>query len=210
MKTHKLRYDTSLYPFREIVKETLRTNTLENLHEVEEYKTLTREKDQSTTWHKLYYGNFNERFKQTYYNFIDKFIKYEFELDEIIFQKIPTFRVHLKGNQAVGEWHRDRDYNHGQSEINILLPFTDSYETNTIWIESEEGKEDFKPYNISYGEVLIFKGANLLHANKTNEEHDSRVSVDFRIVKPSEFVPSTKGTINTNISFDIGGYFEKI
>ena len=113
MKTYKLRYDTSLYPFREIVKETLKTNTLENLHEVEEYKTLTREKDQSTTWHKLYYSNFDERFRQTYYNFID-------------------------------------------------------------------------------------------------EEHDSRVSVDFRIAKPSEFVPSTKGSINTNISFDVGGYFEKI
>ena len=95
------------------------------------------------------------------------FIKYEFELDEIIYQKIPTFRVHLKDNQAVGEWHRDRDYNHGKSEINIWLPFTDAYDTNTIWIESEEDKNDFKPYNVSYGEVLVFNGANLIHGNKT-------------------------------------------
>ena len=210
MKTHKLKYDTSLYPFRKIIKKVLETNTLENLHDIENYKTLTRELDQSTMWHKLFYNNFNKKFKKTYYQFIQNFIKNEFELDEIIFQKIPTFRVHLKGNQAIGEWHRDRDYNHVQSEINILLPFTDAYETNTIWIESEEGKEDFKPYNISYGEVLVFKGVNLLHGNKTNQEYDSRVSVDFRISSPSEFTPSTKGSINTNTSFVIGEYFEKI
>jgi ectoine hydroxylase-related dioxygenase (phytanoyl-CoA dioxygenase family) len=131
-------------------------------------------------------------------------------LDEIIYQKIPTFRVHLKDNQAVGEWHRDRDYNHGKSEVNIWLPFTDAYDTNTIWIESEEDKNDFKPYNVSYGEVLVFNGANLIHGNKTNIEHDTRVSVDFRIVNPTEFIPSTKGSINTNTSFDIGGYFQKL
>lgn len=210
MKTYKLRYDTSLYPFREVIKSTLKTNTLENLHEVEKYDTLVREKDQSTTWHKRFYRDDLNKFQTLYNTFIRNFIKYEFELDEIIYQKIPTFRVHLKNNQAVGEWHRDRDYNHGTSEINIWLPFTDAYNTNTIWIESEEDKKDFKPYNVSYGEVLVFNGANLLHGNKTNIEHDTRVSVDFRIVNPTEFIPSTKGSINTNTSFDIGGYFQKI
>ena len=210
MKTYKLKYDTSLYPFREIVKTNLKTNTLENLHEVEKYDTLLREKDQSTTWHKRFYRDDLNRFQKLYNTFIKNFIKYEFELDEIIYQKIPTFRVHLKDNQAVGEWHRDRDYNHGKSEINIWLPFTDAYDTNTIWIESEEDKNDFKPYNVSYGEVLVFNGANLIHGNKTNIEHDTRVSVDFRIVNPTEFIPSTKGSINTNTSFDIGGYFQKL
>jgi hypothetical protein len=210
MKTYKLKYDTSLYPFREIVKTNLKTNTLENLHEVEKYDTLVREKDQSTTWHKRFYRDDLNRFQKLYNTFIKNFIKYEFELDEIIYQKIPTFRVHLKDNQAVGEWHRDRDYNHGKSEVNIWLPFTDAYDTNTIWIESEEDKNDFKPYNVSYGEVLVFNGANLIHGNKTNIEHDTRVSVDFRIVNPTEFIPSTKGSINTNTSFDIGGYFQKL
>ena len=210
MKTYKLKYDTSLYPFREIVKTNIKTNTLENLHEVEKYDTLVREKDQSTTWHKRFYRDDLNRFQKLYNTFIKNFIKYEFELDEIIYQKIPTFRVHLKDNQAVGEWHRDRDYNHGKSEINIWLPFTDAYDTNTIWIESEEDKNDFKPYNVSYGEVLVFNGANLIHGNKTNIEHDTRVSVDFRIVNPTEFIPSTKGSINTNTSFDIGGYFQKL
>jgi hypothetical protein len=210
MKTYKLKYDTSLYPFREIVKTNLKTNTLENLHEVEKYDTLVREKDQSTTWHKRFYRDDLNRFQKLYNTLIKNFIKYEFELDEIIYQKIPTFRVHLKDNQAVGEWHRDRDYNHGKSEVNIWLPFTDAYDTNTIWIESDEDKNDFKPYNVSYGEVLVFNGANLIHGNKTNIEHDTRVSVDFRIVNPTEFIPSTKGSINTNTSFDIGGYFQKL
>ena len=49
-------------------------------------------------------------------------------------------------------------------------------------MESEEGKEDFKGYDVSYGEILVFSGPNLLHGNQTNEEKDTRCSIDFRIV----------------------------
>ena len=83
MKTYKLRYDTSLYPFREVIKSSLKTNTLENLHEVEKYDTLVREKDQSTTWHKRFYRDDLNKFQTLYNTFIRNFIKYEFELDEI-------------------------------------------------------------------------------------------------------------------------------
>ena len=142
--------------------------------------------------------------------FIEEFVKPQFEYDEIIYQKIPTFRVHQVDNLGVGEWHRDRDYNHGVDEINLWLPFTDAYGTNTIWMKSEEGKEDFKGYDVSYGEILVFSGPNLLHGNQTNIEKDSRCSIDFRIVHPDKFKTSDKGSVTANVKFKVGGYFEKL
>jgi hypothetical protein len=66
------------------------------------------------------------------------------------------------------------------------------------------------PYTVKYGEILVFNGANLLHGNKPNESTKTRVSVDFRLVDPAKFTPSTAGSINMNSSFEVGGYFEKL
>ena len=161
-------------------------------------------------WHETYYVHFKRYFYPLYKQFIEEFVKPHFEYDEIIYQKIPTFRVHQVDNLGVGEWHRDRDYNHGVDEINLWLPFTDAYGTNTIWMESEEGKEDFKGYDVSYGEILVFSGPNLLHGNQTNIEKDTRCSIDFRIVHPDKFKTSDKGSVTANVKFKVGGYFEKL
>lgn len=210
MKPYKIKYDRKKFHFRKAAIEALGEKNLEKLHEIFQYDVLERSKDQSTVWHKRYYGNFEYFIQPVYKQFIEEFIKPVFKLEEIIYQKIPTFRAHLVDNLGVGEWHRDRDFNHGKTEINIWLPFTDTYETNTIWLESEEGKEDFEPYSVMYGEVLVFEGANLMHGNKVNKTMNTRVSVDFRIVDPTNFIPSDKGSINMNSKFDIGGYFEKL
>ena len=222
IKTHKIKYDTSAYPFRPLIKEILGENSLENLHEVKKYERYTEPTDQATMWHKTYYDKFETEFYPLYKTFIEEFVKPQyihlegvpvFDLDaynEIIYQKIPTFRVHQVDNLGVGEWHRDRDYNHGVDEINLWLPFTDAYGTNTIWMESEEGKEDFKGYDVSYGEILVFSGPNLLHGNQTNIEKDSRCSIDFRIVHPDNFKTSDKGSVTADVKFKIGGYFEKL
>ena len=77
-------------------------------------------------------------------------------------------------------------------------------------MESKEGKEDFKGYDVSYGEILVFSGPNLLHGNQTNEEKDTRCSIDFRIVHPDNFKTSDKGSVTANVKFKVGGYFEKI
>ena len=134
----------------------------------------------------------------------------KFGYSELVYQKIPTFRTQLVNNLGVGEWHRDRTYNHGTTEVNFWMPFTDTNETNTIWMESREGLEDFMPYTVKYGEILVFDGANLLHGNKTNTSDVTRVSVDFRLVDPAKFIPNEAGSINMNAAFDLGGYFEKV
>jgi len=209
---YKITYDTQKYQFREIVSEMMETDgkALDYLHEIQNYDLLTREKDQSTIWHKRYYEKFNKDFLPTYLELV-KELKETFEYDEIIYQSIPSFRVQLGGgNLGVGEWHKDKTYNHGSSEVNFWLPFTNTIMYNTIWMESKEDKGDYKPYYVQYGEILVFNGANLLHGNKNNHTGLTRVSVDFRLVDPKKFVPNEAGSINMNTKFDIGGYFNKI
>jgi hypothetical protein len=206
---YKIVYDTEKFPFKEVVKEMLQVDSLERLHELEDYDVLEREKDQSTKWHRAYYDTFSEKFYPLYVKFVDH-LKERFEYDSIIYQRIPTFRAHLVDNLAVGEWHRDRYYNHGESEVNFWTPFTNAYDTNTIWTESKEGVEDFMPYDVKYGEVLVFSGANLLHGNKINKTRETRVSVDFRLVDPSKFVNNEGLSVNGITSFTLGGYFEKL
>ena len=34
------------------------------------------------------------------------------------------------------------------------MPMTSGYDTNTIWHESEPGKQDFKPMTVEYGDIV--------------------------------------------------------
>ncbi len=206
---YKISYDTTAFPLKEIVSKMLEVEKLEELHSLKDYELFSREKDQSSVWHRSYYDKFATELYDTYCKLV-KDIANRMGYEEIIYQRIPTFRVHLVNNVGVGEWHRDRDYNHDSSELNFWMPFTDTYDTNTIWMESAEGREDFRSYDVKYGEILVFNGADLLHGNKTNNTPTTRVSVDFRLVDPAKFNPTDKGSINMNTKFDIGGYFEKL
>lgn len=208
---YKISYDTTKYPFREIVSETLNVKVpLEDLHLEEQYNLFTREEDQKTKWHKSYYNQFFEKFYPLYTKLV-KELKETFNYPEVIYQKIPTFRTQLaEGNVAVGEWHKDKTYNHGVSEVNFWMPFVDTNNANTIWMESKEDKGDYRPYTVKYGEILVFSGANLYHGNKNNTSNETRVSVDFRLVDPSKFIANEAGSINMNAKFDVGGYFEKL
>jgi len=208
---YKIIYDTKKFPFKELISNIMEINVdMEKLHTIKHYDKLIRENDQSTIWHKKYYSCFNEKIYPTYLSLI-KEIKDMFEYDELIYQNIPTFRVQLSnGNLAVGEWHKDKTYNHGVFEVNFWLPFTDTNEYNTIWIESKEDKRDYRPYLLNYGEILVFSGANLMHGNKENISKSTRVSIDFRLIEPKRFISNNHTSINTKTKFIIGEYFEKI
>jgi ectoine hydroxylase-related dioxygenase (phytanoyl-CoA dioxygenase family) len=208
---YKISYDTSKFQFREIVSSMLEIpagKSLENLHTIQDYDLLTREKDQKTIWHQRYYENFQSLFLPVYLDLIES-IRDQFDYNKIVYQKIPTFRVQLANNNvAVGEWHKDKAYNHGVSEVNFWMPFVNTNKDNTLWMESKEDKGDFKPYTVNYGEILIFSGANLHHGNQKNNSSDTRVSVDFRLVDPEKFISNSNGSINMGTKFEIGGYFE--
>jgi hypothetical protein len=206
---YKLQYSTESFPFKEKIISILDEQDLEYIHLRDKIDVLSRDKDQYTKWHKKYYDSFKDVISPLYVSLVDH-LKNVFEYEEVIYQKIPTFRIHQVGNLGVGEWHKDKSYNHGTSEVNFWLPFTDTYETNTIWSESKEDLGDYQPYDVKYGEILVFSGANLMHGNKINTTNHTRVSMDFRLVDPKRFSPNQEGSINMKTPFDIGGYFEKI
>ena len=208
-----IRYDTSRWNFREKVAEMLELDSPDDLVRLHEICTHEKQKlggDQHTIWHKRYYNKQDTHMIPFVREFVKEFVCEYFGLDSVIYQKKPTFRVHEVGNVGVGAWHRDREYNHDSNEVNLWIPFTPAYDSNTVWTESEEGKEDFKPMNVSYGEILVFNGADLMHGNYTNGTPSTRVSFDMRVVDPNRFNPTGKDTVNNQKKFELGSYFEKI
>jgi hypothetical protein len=213
----KIKYQTTKYNFSEIISNILNTENLTKIHKenhFEKYNLFTRDKDQSTKYHRIYYDNFVTKVQNTYQKFIKEVIRPMYD-EEIVYQKIPTFRLHFPGNIAVGEYHKDKWYRDSEwhkevCEMNFYLPFTNAYGSNTIWVESKEDKGDYKAMDVNYGECVQWDGVNLTHGNKENTSNSTRISVDFRVIPFSKYKPSNHGSINTKIKFEIGGYYEVI
>tara|TARA_Y100000385_G_scaffold159288_1_gene165216 strand:+ start:51 stop:677 length:627 start_codon:yes stop_codon:yes gene_type:complete len=202
-----IKYNTDQYPFREVIEEILETDSLEQIHNEQDYELFIKGTDQSTVWHRRYYDNLDQ-FLPLYDNFINEVIKPSFG-EEIVYQKIPTFRTQLVNNLGVFEFHRDRDYSHNEEERNFFLPFTDAYATNTIWVESEEDKGDYSPMTTLYGNVVKWNGNSLMHGNKQNDTQNTRVSVDFRCIPLSKY-NEEEGTsaIYSKMEFKVGDYYK--
>jgi hypothetical protein len=100
----------------------------------------------------------------------------------------PKMRVHLAGTGSVSDFHRDADVTGRADQINCFLPFTDVFESNTLWCESAYGLKDYQPINLKYGEALLWDGGFLEHGTFSNETSQTRVSCDFRfsVLKPDQ------------------------
>lgn len=213
----KFNYDILEYQFQEIVSDWLETDDLSKLHEFKKYKLFKRQNDQSSMWHKMFYNQIriDNRFDDIYKLFLKEYIKPLHDNEEIAYQKIPTFRVHLPGNISVGEFHKDKNYRNKDwankvQEINYFLPFTEAYGTNTVWAETEEDLGDYTEIRAHYGECVEWSATNLTHGNKVNRTTKTRVSIDFRVIPMSRYFGSEHLTINADIPFKVGGYYEVI
>lgn len=205
MKIYK--YNPDDYMFAYLIQSYFNVVSLTELYSEE--KLVDLDTDQSTYWHKKFYTMPDTHlFFSRYREFIKKEICPLFNR-EIIFQKKPTFRVHLPNNLAVGEFHKDKDYNHNPREINIFLPFTKACGNNTIWTESAPDKGDYQPINLNYGEFAIFDGANCMHGNKLNDTGQTRVSIDFRVLMRLHYEETGKKTVTQGREFKIGDYYDE-
>lgn len=211
---NKIKYDTKVYPFRELIQQHFGFfEDLSRLHEYDEnHSTLVVDfaGDQRTKIHKHFYKMYDENpeFLSLYRKLLKEVILPQY--GDMVYQTRPTFRMHYPNNIAVGEWHKDGDYRHPKTEMNYWMPFTKAFGNNTIWIESEEDKGDYQPYEVDYGEILVFKGVSLRHGNKVNDTGKSRVSVDFRIIAFSDYEESSEASNYVKLKFAIGGYYERM
>ena len=210
----KLLYDIKAHDFHGNLHGIFKNNLenfscFEDLHKIKSYEVMDIYNDQDTIFHKIYYDNYEIKIREIYENFIKTEVVKLFK-EDIVYQQVPTFRAHLCNNFAVSEFHKDSDFFHSKEEINFFLPLTCAKGNNTVWVESKKGLEDFSPMNASYGEYIMWDGANLKHGNMKNDTGKSRVSIDFRIIPMSLYVENNSYSISNNTKFTIGDYFKFI
>ncbi|MDA8905273.1 hypothetical protein N9I58_02280 [Candidatus Thioglobus sp.] len=223
-------FDTSKYNFADLFRNHLSSHNVFDLQKLHIQLTknllndsvVTSEDDQSVPIYKILYDIFDSNdltnrnplgnFLSTYKEFI-YYLSDEIFHEKLVYQKSPTLRVQFPGNKAVFEFHRDRDYNHPVEEINIWIPVTPAFNTNTIWMESEFDKEDYSPVNLIEGEGLIFD-SGLKHGNKINTENLTRLSFDFRVIPLSKWDSKKhlegKKSFNKNLEFKIDSYYDEM
>ena len=212
-----LKYDTKKYNFAELVR-TLYKSPLNELDNDEEKTNLWIGTDTHTKFHRVFYDRIDApggwpEFVNTYKEFLREVIHPLFVDDVLIYQKYPNIRFSRPSAKAVYKWHSDgdMDHQHPVGEINICLPLTDSFDTNTIWVESIPGLGDYQPVNLKYGEFLFAYLNQHRHGNKINETGKTRVSFDFRVVPGFAHNDTSDGeTFTTKQSFTVGGYYEKM
>jgi len=227
-KNHNIfTYDISKYNFKSFLLNIFDISNLDNIEEIcEEYNNETNNlNDIETSLHKKFYLCIkkNDKFKKMYCHLIrdiyDNFFKEE---ELIIYQSYPSIRFQFQNSITVPEhYDADEKASHPLGEKNFLIPVTDMKDTNTIHIESEPGKRDFKAINLRFGELLYFNGNMCTHKNESNKEGLVRISFDFRIILISDYYKYVKNKIvytnprDTNseripISLTIGSYYQVV
>ena len=212
---NKYCYDINKYNFIDIVAKAFGVKKLDQIHHISE-QTLEiptdPSQDQKTLFHKTFYSLYEQEdceFLKVYQEFIAELSSLHFKDTNVVYQTRPTFRVHVPDNIAVAKWHKDKEYNHSNKEVNVFLPLTKAFDTNTIWAESEEDKGDYSPMEADIGEYYIWNGANLTHGNKENKTGVSRVSLDFRIISLDNFDYSGN-SVTTKVPMKLGHYWSKL
>lgn len=207
-----IKYSQQGYPFCRVVGDMLNCYNLMLLHEKqkEQYAVCLPGKDQSTEFHNTFYSKCKDsEFLGLYYRFISYIYQHIFNDDNFLFQKIPTFRVQLPNNKAVGGVsHRDRDYNHSPKEINVLVALTPMIGSSSLFVESQDGLRDFSLVTLNPGECLVFDGANLEHGNLINTTGWTRVSFDFRLIHRRDYSPDDRVSVAHGVRFIEGEYYE--
>jgi hypothetical protein len=210
-----IKYDTEKYNFREVVQSVYGCD-LDSLDSEDAKLNLTLGNDTKTELHKKFYEKVDsgwDEFQNLYLSFVKDVIHPMFEDDTLIYQTLPGIRFCRPGAKAVYKWHSDGDpdHKHPLGEVNIILPLTKCFDTNSIWVESIPGMGDFEPLTMEYGEFFIGYLNQCRHGNLDNETGKTRVSFDFRVVPGFAYDPEcTLETCTTKSRFVVGGYYEKI
>jgi ectoine hydroxylase-related dioxygenase (phytanoyl-CoA dioxygenase family) len=201
-------YDQGKFDFAAAFREIYRVDDLSTLHADSPMEVLTWQTDQATVFHRQFYAAFDEHIRSRYRGFVAAVAPKVLGTGEFCFQRVPTVRVHLPGNLAVGEFHTDGDYNHKQREVNFWVPVTPTWGSNSVWIEQELGQHDYAPVSLAPGEMIVFDAVNWSHGNKINETGACRVSFDFRCIRLSEYEETGLRSVDAGKGMWIGDYFD--
>ena len=135
------------------------------------------------------------------------------EETELIYQKLPSFRVNQPGGKAIYVPHCDGDklHKHPAGEINVFMPLTKSFGNNSMYVESIPGLGDYNSVDLDYGEVFMFYGNRQRHLNKYNDTEKTRCSFDLRVIPPANYDDSYElESVTMSNKFIVGGYYDII
>jgi hypothetical protein len=177
-----IEYDTGKYPFQKVLAALFKVPVLDQLHVYWQQRMnkadltyddnlLLRNKMQALKDDALFY--------QVYHRWITGVVSLHYG-GHISYSAHPKMRVHLAGTGSVSNFHRDADVTGREHQINCYLPFTDVFETNTLWCETDYGLKDYQPVNLRYGQAILWDGGYLTHGTVNNQTAFTRVSCDFR------------------------------
>jgi hypothetical protein len=231
-------YDVSKYPFGDAVSKILFSDfnnlhprewpALDELHASGLGKEFIKDKSQNDL--NYYQAEWNKRrsreeceglydeFDEIYDAFIKEVVGPALGGGIVLYQRAVTLRVYVPQEKPMGKLHNDCDYHHQPSELNYWLPLTTTYDTNSLWIESEPDKGDFHPIKASYGEYMRFYGNKCRHQTFANDTNSTRVSLDFRAVSQDSggHDPSFRrgvrrgGKARYQKKFDVGGFYKMV
>ena len=196
-----LRYSLDQFPFPALITELLGEKDLSMLPD--DCTLRTRETDQQTKWHQRFYAA-REVWGPLYINFVMGFVAQQLP-EPFLFQAIPTFRVHLPWNLAVGDYHSDGDYGHPAGERNFWLPLTRASGTSSVYLE--EGQDRRRSISAWPGYVVVFDAIATRHGNEINCERFSRVSFDFRVLPCRLYRETDARSVNMGKRFVPGEYY---
>jgi len=191
---HKIySYDIQEHPFIKYFEELYKEENLSMLHLKSVDYNYLKDKlelgglnEIDTDLHIKFYNDIktNDTFKKLYCSFIKDIYKKFFPNEKyMIFQSFPSVRFQFMKSVTIPP-HKDSDHlsNHPLGEKNFLIPITEMKNTNSIYIESEPDKKDFKSTHLQPGDLYYFNGNMCTHYNKSNLEDKLRISLDFRIM----------------------------
>ena len=193
MKTTVLTYDSDTYNFHDLISGYLGREDLSQLRS--EYATaddrsgnsLYKNMEQSPLFQRMYAGLRGPEgaaFYDLYARFIREVIRPQYD-EPIYYQSKPSHRILFADTPGQSRFHRDGDYGHDPGEVNYLVVQAPARGNNAMWIESEVGREDYRPLELEVGQYGRFKGVELSHGAMLNDTGRSRVSFDFRVIPAS-------------------------
>jgi hypothetical protein len=207
-------YDTSKYDFVSPIKNLFGVENLEDLHEQHD-ELFKISADSCTSFHQRFYDKYRAGWNEMV-ELYDSFVRDEVApgwaswKEPLLYQKFPTFRVHLRNNLAVGAFHNDAEFGHPLGEVNYIIPLTNSDGNASVWVESLPRKADFEPMRLRVGECIAFNGNQLTHGNKVNDTGQARVSMDFRVLPISLYAESSSVSMTLKKKFVEGEYYKRL
>jgi hypothetical protein len=176
-------------------------------------------------FHKYY--DSSDEFFNLYKKFILNYIKPTFFPDEeyIVIQKTPNIRFHLPNCSNIGKrdsdpnnkiigLHYDYEFNHDENEINMILPITNMYDTNSFYFEPYKNSnilfENYQNLKLNNNNIAFLYLNKWKHYNMINTTDKTRISFDIRIIPYSKYYDNNKNSKTNKKKLIIGDYFIKL